>query len=138
MNTSQWTPRTRAAYASAWPWLPAEPVTTPPLQPSPSAASLDSAPRSLNDPVRWRFSALRATVAPHSSEIVREERTGVRRTTSATAARARSTSGVGHCHDRIDLHLGALGQAGHADRNARRGVGLEVLLVDLVHRAEGG
>ena len=57
-NTSHGTPRAAAAAASPWAWLPAEAATTPCAQPaSPSAASLAAAPRTLNEPVRWRFSA---------------------------------------------------------------------------------
>jgi hypothetical protein len=52
MNTSQWTPRARAAYATACAWFPALPVTTPAAQLSPSAEIFASAPRSLNEPVR--------------------------------------------------------------------------------------
>ena len=58
MKTSHGTPRARAAAASACAWLPALPATTPRAQPSsPSAASLAAAPRTLNEPVRCRFSA---------------------------------------------------------------------------------
>ena len=76
-NTSQVTPRTRAAAARLWAWLPADAATTPAAQPrSPRAASLAAAPRSLNEPVRCRFSALRATTPPARSEIVRDDSTG--------------------------------------------------------------
>ena len=71
-NTSQRTPIVRAAAATACAWLPAEAATTPPLQPcSPSAASFAAAPRTLNEPVLWRFSAFSATRPPARSEIVR-------------------------------------------------------------------
>ena len=49
-------------------------------------------PRTLKEPVRWRFSAFSATVPPARSEIVRVESTGVRRAVVATAARAASMS----------------------------------------------
>ena len=68
-------------------------ATTPLAQPaSPSAASLAATPRTLNEPVRCRFSALSTTVPPARSENVRVERIGVRRATVSTAARAAWTS----------------------------------------------
>ena len=82
-----------AAAASAWAWLPALAATTPSAQPSsPSAASLAATPRTLNEPVRCRFSAFSATVPPARSENVRVESIGVRRATVSTAARAARTS----------------------------------------------
>jgi hypothetical protein len=92
MNTSHGTPRTRAACASAHAWLPALPAVTPRAQRSPSAASLLSAPRILNEPVRCRLSAFRTTLPPARSVTVSDGSTGVWRTTSATATRARATS----------------------------------------------
>ena len=93
MNTSHATPRARAAAASACPWLPAEAATTPFAQPSsPSAASFAATPRTLNEPVRWRFSAFSTTVPPARSEIVREESTGVWRAIVVAAGRAAATS----------------------------------------------
>ena len=92
MKTSHRTPRTAAASDSAHAWFPALPAVTPRAQPSPSAASLLSAPRILNEPVRWRFSAFTTVGAPRRSVSVTDGRTGVRFATSATAARARSTS----------------------------------------------
>src|SRR6476659_3457881 len=82
-----------AAAASACPWLPALAATTPLLHFSgPSAASLVATPRTLNDPVRCRFSALSTTVPPARSLNVRVESIGVRRATVSTAARAALTS----------------------------------------------
>ena len=79
--------------ASAWAWLPAEAAITPFLHPSwPSASSFAATPRTLNDPVRCRFSAFNATVPPARSENVRVESIGVRRATVSTAARAALTS----------------------------------------------
>ena len=92
MNTSQGTPRERAACAHAQAWLPALPAVTPRRQPSPSAASLFSAPRILNDPVRWRFSAFRTTSVPVRWLSVSDGRTGVWRAMSPIAARARAMS----------------------------------------------
>ena len=92
-KTSHGTPRAAAAAASAWAWLPADAATTPLAQPSsPSAASLAATPRTLKDPVRWRFSAFSATVPPARSENVRVESIGVRRATVSTAVRAALTS----------------------------------------------
>ena len=92
-NTSHGTPRMRAAAARAWAWLPAEAATTPRAQPSsPSAASLAATPRTLNDPVRCRFSALSTTVPPARSENVRVDRIGVRLATVPTACRTARTS----------------------------------------------
>jgi hypothetical protein len=82
MTTVTSMPRSFPWYARASAWLPADAATTPLAQPfSPSAASFADAPRTLNEPVRWRFSAFRTTVPPACSEIVRVERTGVRRAT---------------------------------------------------------
>src|SRR5215471_4965539 len=52
------TPASRAAHATAWPWLPALAATTPAARSSsPRNAIRLTAPRTLNEPVRWRFSA---------------------------------------------------------------------------------
>ena len=78
-NTSQRIPADRAAYASACAWLPALPATTPSALPD-SERTLLSAPRSLKDPVRCRFSAFSAMVPPHRSDRLRVVSTGVART----------------------------------------------------------
>ena len=60
-------PSSRAAQATAWPWLPALAATTPAARSAGvSVASLLTAPRILNEPVRWRFSALSADRRPVS------------------------------------------------------------------------
>ena len=117
-NTSHGTPRARAAAARLCAWLPAEAATTPREQPSsPSAASLAATPRTLNEPVRWRFSAFSDTTPPVRSEIVRDESTGVRRAIASTAGRAAATSSavtsasVRQREHRVDLDLGAERQA---------------------------
>jgi len=47
-------PSSRAAHATAWPWLPALAATTPAARSSDdSVLSLLTAPRILNAPVRW-------------------------------------------------------------------------------------
>src|SRR5438874_3996371 len=63
-----------------------------------SRCSLDSletaktAPRGLNEPVRWKFSALRYAAVPMRSDRDRLEKSGVRWRTGVTISRARSTS----------------------------------------------
>src|SRR5436190_22684636 len=51
------------------------------------------APRILNDPVRWRFSAFRCTSRPASRDNVSERYTGVTRATPSRRVRAASMSG---------------------------------------------
>src|SRR5918999_2890072 len=119
-NTSQRTPRAAAAAASPCAWFPADAATTPFAQPaSPSAASFADAPRTLNEPVRCRFSAFSTTFPPACSEIVRVERTGVPAATFSTSARAASMS-VRDGKDRVDLDVGPERERGDADRAARR------------------
>src|SRR3954468_18713300 len=146
MKTSHGTPRTRAAWASAHAWLPALPAVTPRAQPSPRAASLFSAPRTLNDPVRWRFSAFSATAAPVRSLSVSDGSTGVRFATSAMATRARATASavtvcgrsvvamasVGQRDDGVDLDLRPERERRDADRGAGRRVVAEERAVGLV------
>ena len=73
MKTVAWTPTSRAAHATAWPWLPALAATTPADRSAGErAATLLTAPRILKAPVRWRFSALRWTGRPVSRESVSE------------------------------------------------------------------
>ncbi len=67
------TPASRAAHATAWPWLPALAVTTPAACSSGvRSAILLTAPRILKAPVRWRFSAFRWTGRPVRRENVSE------------------------------------------------------------------
>ena len=64
-------PASRAAQATAWPWFPALAATTPALRSfSPSVEIVLYAPRILNEPVRWRFSAFSRTWRPVSRENV--------------------------------------------------------------------
>src|SRR5437868_4419405 len=51
------------------------------------------APRTLNEPVRWRFSAFSCTSRPASSDSVCERYTGVTRATPSRRERAASMSG---------------------------------------------
>ena len=66
-------PASRAAHATAWPWLPALAATTPAsLSCGPSVAIVLYAPRILKEPVRWRFSAFSSTWRPASRVNVSE------------------------------------------------------------------
>ena len=86
-------PRERAATATAWAWLPALAATTPAASSSALRAAIRFwAPRSLNDPVRCRFSALSRTGAPTRSEISPAEVTGVILTRPRIVSAARSMS----------------------------------------------
>jgi hypothetical protein len=71
--------------------LPALPATTPRVG-SPSVASFASAPRSLNEPVRWRFSALTTMSPPQRSVMLLRLNTGVCRTSAPAAAWMRRSS----------------------------------------------
>src|SRR5688572_7308909 len=106
------TPALRAAQATAWPWLPALAATTPrPRSSSVSTATRLTAPRTLNDPVRCRFSAFSHTSRPASCESVAERTMGVSRAIPSSRARARSTSaavgGANPKHLLEDLRHGA-------------------------------
>src|SRR5436190_2899302 len=94
MKTRAGAPSSRAAHATAWPWLPALAATTPAARASGSSdESFVNAPRTLNDPVRCRHSTLHRTGRPTSREKVSLGYTGVTRATPAITARARSISG---------------------------------------------
>src|SRR6266568_7263004 len=87
-------PSSRAAHATACPWLPALAATTPAARCSWVSAEMRLyAPRILNDPVRWRFSAFRCTSRPKSCDSVSERYTGVTRATPSRRERAASMSG---------------------------------------------
>src|SRR5262245_16305767 len=86
-------PASRAAHATACPWLPALAATTPAARSaSPSVEILLNAPRILNEPVRCRFSAFSDTSRPASRENVSDRNTGVIRATPSRRSRAASTS----------------------------------------------
>src|SRR5918994_779397 len=86
-------PASRAAHATACPWLPALAATTPADRSrSESIAIRLTAPRTLNAPVRCRFSALSQTSRPTMREKVSEVYTGVSRATPARRRRASSMS----------------------------------------------
>src|SRR6266536_209220 len=87
-------PTSRAAHATACPWLPALAATTPAASSSVlSVATRLKAPRTLKEPVRWRFSAFRWTSRPTNRDSVSEPWTGVTRATPSSRARACSISG---------------------------------------------
>src|SRR5262245_40620331 len=93
MNTVDFTPSTRAARATPCAWLPALAATTP--MASSDSDSLDNrtyAPRTLNEPARWRFSHLSMTGPPTRSDSASEPSTGVTRLTSRSSSRAASIS----------------------------------------------
>ncbi len=66
-------PTSRAAHATAWPWLPALAATTPAARSSALSVEIRLyAPRILNEPVRCRFSAFRCSSRPTSRDSVSE------------------------------------------------------------------
>src|SRR5438105_1236839 len=88
-----WIPRRWALKATAWAWLPALAATTPRLRSSgASRENLLAAPRSLNEPVRCRFSSLKWIRAPQSSLNGSESGHGVTPTMPRMRSRAASTS----------------------------------------------
>src|SRR6266700_1960881 len=93
MKTRAGVPSSRAAHATAWAWFPALAATTPAARSaSPSNASLLTAPRILNEPVRWRFSAFSQILRPVRRDRVSEPYTGVTRACAAMRPRASSMS----------------------------------------------
>jgi hypothetical protein len=93
MNTVARTPASRAAQATACPWFPALAATTPARRSlADSAAILFSAPRTLNEPVRWRFSAFSHTGRSQRRVSVSDRKAGVTRATPSTTFQAACTS----------------------------------------------
>src|SRR6202044_537100 len=113
---------------------------------SPSAASFDIAPRNLNEPVPWRFSAFNTTVVPARSDSLRVVTTGGSRTTPAPATAARSmlavvtrlrvSPSVAKRHHSVDFNPCALRQRRDLQRHAGGRVGLEEGRIDLVDLVE--
>ena len=65
MKIVAWIPASRAAQATACAWFPALTATTPAARSSSvRVATQLTAPRILNEPVRWRFSAFSHTSRP--------------------------------------------------------------------------
>src|SRR5919202_138726 len=129
MKTVAWTPASRAAHATAWPWLPALAATTPAARSeSDNVAILLTAPRILNEPVRCRFSAFSHTSRPVIRDNVSDGYAAVTRATPSSRARAVSMSAsVGAVLIAIDLeHLGEKrlhGVAGAGHQHEHDGVG---------------
>ncbi len=93
MKTVERTPSSEAASATPWAWLPALAATTPPARCTGERPAIRTyAPRSLNEPVRWRFSHFRWTGAPTSAERWRLPSIGVVRATPASIFWAPRTS----------------------------------------------
>src|SRR6516165_8522633 len=93
MTTVAAQPSRPAANATPWAWLPALAATTPRARSaSDSLAILAYAPRTLNDPVRCRFSHLRYTGPETVSDSTRECSMGVSEITSWVSLRAAVTS----------------------------------------------
>src|SRR4051794_26302943 len=89
MKTVAPIPSSRAAQATACPWLPALAAITPAARwSSSSVESLLTAPRTLNAPVRCRFSAFSVTRRPTRRESESEPYTGVTRAYPAMRSRA--------------------------------------------------
>ena len=73
-------PSSRAAQATACPWLPALAAITPASRcAGESSDSLLTAPRILNEPVRCRFSAFSQNTRPARRDNVSDSSSGVRR-----------------------------------------------------------
>src|SRR5215204_6492042 len=100
-------PASRAAHATACPWLPALAATAPAARsPAESVAIVLTAPRILNEPVRCRFSAFRWTGRPQRRVKVSDGKTGVIRTIRPRRPRAASMSAsVGAVAVRNPVHL---------------------------------
>ncbi len=96
MKTVARTPSNEAASATPWAWLPALAATTPAARsPSDSPAIRTYAPRSLKDPVRWRFSHLKSTGLPTREDRWRlPSRAVIRATPDNVLAALRTVSSV--------------------------------------------
>ena len=91
MKNSARTPRRAAATATACAWLPALAAQTPAFSTASGRRSIAFvAPRTLNEPVRCRHSALSITSPPNRRESSPERRIGVRMTCGATVRAASS------------------------------------------------
>src|SRR5262249_31189583 len=86
-------PSSRAAHATAWPWLPALAATTPASRSAGERLeAVLNAPRILNEPVGCRFSALAATSRPTRRGGEAKPYHGVTRAWSPIRSRAARTS----------------------------------------------
>jgi len=96
MNTVAWQPSAAAARATPWAWLPAEAATTPRARSSSDSLAIRVyAPRTLNEPARWRFSHFRYAGPPTLLDSSNDRSSGVTRTMSSSVrAAARMSSSV--------------------------------------------
>src|SRR5215212_8865767 len=95
MKTVALMPSACAARATPWAWLPADAATTPRAFSSSERRDIRVyAPRTLKDPVRWRFSHLRKTGLPVSAESHRDPSIGVRRARGLIVSAACSMSSI--------------------------------------------
>src|SRR5262249_2481882 len=86
-------PSSRAAHATAWPWLPALAATTPAARSAGDRLeTVLNAPRILNEPVRCKFSAFSTTSRPIRWESMPKPYTGVTRACAPIRSRAARTS----------------------------------------------
>ncbi len=93
MNTVECTPSSDEASATPCAWFPALAATTPAARSSGSSPAMRTyAPRSLKEPVRWRFSHLRCTGEPTSRDRYRLPSIAVTRATPESILWAPRTS----------------------------------------------
>src|SRR3954470_3103185 len=105
-------PCSAADSATAWAWLPDDAVATP--RSGASAVTALYAPRNLNAPTRWRFSALRNTCPPQRSSSVRAVSTGVRCATPRRRSAAARTSSMPIGRRSVCVAMsGRAGEEGH-------------------------
>src|SRR5258706_1001782 len=106
MTMTAETPSLAAWKATPSPWLPALAATTPRRRSSEeSCRSRLAAPRSLKEPVIWRFSSLTKTRAPVIAESVSEYGQGVSAMTPASRPRAARTSAASIMRARSERQL---------------------------------
>src|SRR5258705_404501 len=107
MTMTAETPSLAAWKATPSPWLPALAATTPRRRSSEeSCRSRLAAPRSLKEPVIWRFSSLTKTRAPVIAESVSEYGQGVSAMTPASRPRAARISAASIMRARSERQLG--------------------------------
>src|SRR5262249_20367848 len=128
------TPSSRAAYATAWPWLPALAAITPAAR---SASDRDArmltAPRILNEPVRCRFSAFSRTRRPVRTVSASEPKTAVRRARSPMRSRAARMSAS------VRVVVVAIGQVEHRPEDVMHGgERVELAVLDAVEQLPQG
>src|SRR5258705_432661 len=124
MTMTAETPSLAAWKATPSPWLPALAATTPRRRSSEeSCRSRLAAPRSLKEPVIWRFSSLTKTRAPVIAESVSEYGQGVSAMTPASRPRAARTSAASIMRARSERQLGLGGGRRHEPHRHQPGPG---------------